>query len=111
MKMSLIKQEMSPMETKMSLINRKCPQWRSQYSQCEILDALGSAREKETVTRIWKAILSCMKQDNTVSTMDIDARLNVSDKTVKRDIQSMNSFIRVQWTGSRRYGHWEIAAV
>ena len=77
----------------------------------EILDALSSAGEKEAVTSRWKTILSFMKQDNTVSTMDIAAKLNVSDKTVKRDIQSMNSFIRVQWIGSRRYGHWEIAAV
>lgn len=77
----------------------------------EILEALSSAGEKEAVTRRWKAVLSCLKEDSTVSTMDIAARLNVSDKTIKRDIQSMNSFIRIQWTGSRRYGHWEIAAV
>ena len=76
----------------------------------EIGDIISNVPEKENIIARWNAILVCLTKDNSLSKEDIAKKLQVSPKTVQRDIAAMNDYIHVAWTGSMKNGHWEISA-
>lgn len=74
----------------------------------EVLHIINNVPEKGEIIKRWIFILKIIGENASINTEDIAKQLNVSSKTVKRDIQAMNDYIQIHWTSARRYGRWEI---
>ena len=55
-----------------------------------------------------RAILELIIGNKRISTEEIGEKLNVSYKTVRRDIDSLRPSFRIEWVGSAKAGHWEV---
>lgn len=53
-------------------------------------------------------ILQMMQIDTSVSASTMAARLGITVRTVRRDIEALRHHYHIQWIGSSKQGHWHI---
>ncbi len=53
-------------------------------------------------------ILQMMQADDSISASTMAARLGITIRTVRRDIEALRNHYNIQWLGSSKHGHWHI---
>ncbi len=72
-------------------------------------DVIGDKRENVTdVTDRQRAIINLMKDNATVSTIQMAEKLGVTKRTILRDIEALKAKQIITRIGSEKTGHWEV---
>ncbi len=72
-------------------------------------DVIGDKRENVTdVTDRQRAIINLMKDNATVSTIQMAEKLGVTKRTILRDIEALKAKQIITRIGSGKTGHWEV---
>jgi len=53
-------------------------------------------------------VLKLIKENNNITISELSAKLNVTDKTIKRDISKLKNEHKIQRVGSSKSGYWQI---
>lgn len=56
-----------------------------------------------------KEILSLLTSNSTISIKEISLALNVSYKTIQREISLLRIIYDIKWVGSQKSGHWNVS--
>ena len=75
------------------------------------IEPVGEVSEKnvgEVLTERQKKILKYVEKDNMISAKDISKLLQVTDRTIERDIQKLMKMKILERVGSGRSGYWKI---
>lgn len=56
-----------------------------------------------------KEILSLLTSNSTISIKEISLALNVSYKTIQREISLLRNIYDIKWVGSQKSGHWNVS--
>lgn len=62
----------------------------------------------DNVTDRLSKIIKCIEANSTITVMELALILNVSKRTVLRDIEKLKTDNKLARTGSEKGGHWEI---
>ncbi len=76
-----------------------------------ILKALGNVPinvPKNVPIKRLDKILKLMGKNRDITISELSVKLNVADKTVKRDIEKLKKANKIKRVGSLKSGHWEI---
>lgn len=71
-------------------------------------NANDSATATSMLTPRQQQILQMMQADDSISASTMAARLGITVRTVRRDIESLRNHYNIQWLGSSKQGHWQI---
>ena len=75
------------------------------------IEPVGEVSEKnvgEVLTERQKKILKYVEKDNMISAKDISKLLQVTNRTIERDIQKLMKMKILERVGSGRSGYWKI---
>jgi len=53
-------------------------------------------------------VLKLIKENNNITIAELSAKLNVTDKTIKRDISKLKNEHKIQRVGSSKSGYWQV---
>jgi len=53
-------------------------------------------------------VLKLIKENNNITISELSAKLNVTDKTIKRDISKLKNEHKIQRVGSSKSGYWQV---
>ena len=82
----------------------------SKYDNNDTKNDTDVTKDVTNVTKISRLdkILDLIKSDNSISLKEISEQLNVSKKTILRDIDKLKKMGKLKFIGEKRTGHWEI---
>ncbi len=75
------------------------------------ISANDSAAATSILTSRQQQILQMMQADDSVSASTMAARLGITIRTVRRDIEALRNHYNIQWLGSSKQGHWQITSM
>jgi len=58
-----------------------------------------------------QTVLSYLNKDNSISAKDLAKKMQVTDRTIQRDLEELKKAGIIRRVGGNRYGRWEIAKV
>lgn len=67
-----------------------------------------SMEEPALLTTRQRQILQMMQADTSVSASTMAAQLDVTIRTIRRDIEALRKHYDIRWLGSSKQGHWQI---
>lgn len=67
--------------------------------------------EPYVLTMRQQQILQMMQADVSVSASTMAARLGITVRTIRRDIEVLRKHYSIQWIGSSKQGHWQITSL
>ena len=62
----------------------------------------------QSITARQREILRLMQIDSSISAAKLAEQLGVTVRSIRRDIETLRAFYKINWIGSSKKGHWEI---